>query len=65
MITEAESLLIEEKEAMSTLGVKSRQTIWNYTNHHNFPKPIRTRPKAYLREAFNEWINKGGVNQAS
>ncbi|STF15838.1 transcriptional regulator, AlpA family [Escherichia coli] len=64
MISEA-SPLIQESEVMNILGISSRQTIWNYTKQHNFPKPIRTRPKAYLREAVNEWIIKGGVNQAS
>ena len=64
MITET-SPLIQESEVMNLLEVSARQTIWNYTKKHNFPKPIRTRPKAYLREAVNEWIIKGGVNQSS
>jgi len=60
-----DSPLMPETEVMGILGISSRQTIWNYTNHHNFPKPVRTRPKAYLREAVNDWIFKGGVSQAS
>lgn len=59
------SSLIEEREVMSILGVSSRQTIWNYTHRHNFPKPVKTHPKAYLREAFNHWLQNGGVNQKS
>lgn len=55
--------LIPEKEVMSTLGVSSRQTIWNYTHRHGFPKPVRTHPKAYLRTAFEQWLLNGGVNQ--
>lgn len=43
--------LIPEKEVMNKLGVSSRQTIWNYTKRHGFPKPVRTHPKSYLREA--------------
>ncbi|EEX1843899.1 TPA: helix-turn-helix transcriptional regulator [Escherichia coli] len=55
--------LIPEKEVMNKLGVSSRQTIWNYTKRHGFPKPIRTHPKSYLREAVEGWILNGGVNQ--
>lgn len=55
--------LIPEKEVMSILGISSRQTILNYTNKHGFPKPVRTHPKAYLREAFNLWLSNGGINQ--
>lgn len=36
--------LIPEKEVMNKLGVSSRQTIWNYTKRHGFPKPVRTHP---------------------
>ncbi|WP_285130288.1 helix-turn-helix transcriptional regulator [Leclercia adecarboxylata] len=59
------SSLIEEKEVMSILGISSRQTILNYTNRHGFPKPVKTHPKAYLRDAFNHWLQNGGVNQKS
>ncbi|MBL1816347.1 AlpA family transcriptional regulator, partial [Klebsiella pneumoniae] len=31
----------------------------------NFPKPVRTYPKQYLRSAIVEWILNGGVNQKS
>ncbi len=55
--------LIPEKEVMNKLGVSSRQTIWNYTKRHGFPKPVRTHPKSYLREAVEGWILNGGVNQ--
>ncbi|WP_072164364.1 helix-turn-helix transcriptional regulator, partial [Escherichia coli] len=51
------------KEVMNKLGVSSRQTIWNYTKRHGFPKPVRTHPKSYLREAVEGWILNGGVNQ--
>ncbi|WP_126721636.1 helix-turn-helix transcriptional regulator [Escherichia coli] len=50
--------LIPEKEVMNKLGVSSRQTIWNYTKRHGFPKPVRTHPKSYLREAVEGWILK-------
>lgn len=59
----SDTSLIPEKEVMNKLGVSSRQTIWNYTNRHGFPKPVRTHPKAYLREAVDGWILNGGVNQ--
>lgn len=59
----SDTSLILEKEVMNKLGVSSRQTIWNYTNRHGFPKPVRTHPKAYLREAVDGWILNGGVNQ--
>lgn len=62
-ITMTDTSLIPEKEVMNKLGVSSRQTIWNYTNRHGFPKPVRTHPKAYLREAVDGWILNGGVNQ--
>ncbi len=58
-----QSLLIAESEVMEILLISSRQTIWNYINHYGFPKPIRTRPKAYLREDVERWIRNGGVNQ--
>ena len=53
--------LIPEKEVMNKLGVSSRQTIWNYTKRHGFPKPVRTHPKSYLREAVEGWILNGGA----
>lgn len=61
-ITMSDTSLIPEKEVMNKLGVSSRQTIWNYTNRHGFPKPVRTHPKAYLREAVDGWILNGSVN---
>ncbi|MEB6378823.1 AlpA family transcriptional regulator [Leclercia adecarboxylata] len=56
------SLLMQEKEVMELLGISSRQTIWNYTHRHRFPKPVKTHPKVYLREAVLSWILNGGVN---
>ena len=55
--------MINEKEVMQMMHVSSRMTIWKYTENHNFPKPIRTHPKQYLRSAVEEWILNGGVNQ--
>lgn len=55
--------MINEKEVMQIMHVSSRMTIWKYTENHNFPKPIRTHPKQYLRSAVEEWILNGGVNQ--
>ncbi|MGE6031378.1 AlpA family transcriptional regulator [Klebsiella pneumoniae] len=43
----------------------SRVTIRKYTERYNFPKPVRTYPKQYLRSAIVEWILNGGVNQKS
>lgn len=57
--------MIDEKEAMRMLKVSSRATIWKYTEHHNFPKPIRTHPKQYLKSAVENWILSGGINQIS
>ncbi|MBC1185250.1 AlpA family transcriptional regulator [Kluyvera sp. SCKS090646] len=55
--------MINEKEVMQMMHVSSRMTIWKYTENHNFPKPIRTHPKQYLRSAVETWILNGGVNQ--
>ncbi|MFH0474015.1 helix-turn-helix transcriptional regulator [Kluyvera ascorbata] len=55
--------MINEKEVMQMMHVSSRMTIWKYTENHNFPKPIRTHPKQYLRTAVEAWILNGGVNQ--
>jgi len=59
------SLLMKEKELMELLAVSSRQTIWNYTHRHGFPKPVRTHPKVYLRQDVISWILNGGVNPKS
>ncbi|MDN6449971.1 MAG: AlpA family transcriptional regulator, partial [Enterobacterales bacterium] len=32
---------------------------------YNFPKPVRTHPKQYLRSDVDHWIINGGVNQRS
>lgn len=54
--------MITEKEVMGILKVSSRATIWKYTEYHNFPKPIRTHPKQYLKAEIEDWILKGGIN---
>ena len=55
--------LIQEEEVMKKLHVISRTTMWKYCQMHNFPKPVRTRPKAYLESAVDDWIINGGTNQ--
>ncbi|PCQ12909.1 AlpA family transcriptional regulator [Klebsiella pneumoniae] len=50
---------------MRMIRVSSRVTIRKYTERYNFPKPVRTYPKQYLRSAIVEWILNGGVNQKS
>lgn len=57
--------MITEQEAMRMLKVSSRATIWKYTEKNNFPKPIRTHPKQYLKSAVENWILSGGINQKS
>ncbi len=57
--------MIDEEEAMRMIRVSSRVTIRRYTERYNFPKPVRTYPKQYLRSAIVEWILNGGVNQKS
>ncbi|WP_270495195.1 MULTISPECIES: AlpA family transcriptional regulator [Enterobacteriaceae] len=57
--------IIPEQEAMRMLKVSSRATIWKYTKNHNFPKPIKTHPKQYLKSAVENWILSGGINQQS
>lgn len=57
--------MIDEKEVMQMIRVSSRMTIWKYTKHHNFPKPIRTHPKQYLQSEVEAWILNGGINQKS
>ncbi|WP_312631006.1 helix-turn-helix transcriptional regulator [Pantoea piersonii] len=59
----ADVTLIQEKEVMEKLEITSRTTMWKYCKSHNFPKPVRTRPKAFLKSAFEEWLLNGGVNQ--
>lgn len=54
--------MISETEAMGLLKVSSRATLWKYTKNHNFPKPIRTHPKQYLKSEVEGWILKGGIN---
>ena len=55
--------LIQEEEVMKKLHVTSRTTMWKYCQMHNFPKPVRTRPKPYLESAVDDWIINGGTNQ--
>ncbi|HBY4775310.1 TPA: AlpA family transcriptional regulator [Klebsiella pneumoniae] len=57
--------MIDEEEAMRMIRVSSRVTIRKYTERYNFPKPVRTYPKQYLRSAIVEWILNGGINQKS
>ena len=59
----ADVTLIKEKEVMAQLQITSRTTMWKYCEIDNFPKPVRTHPKAYLKSAVDEWILRGGVNQ--
>jgi predicted DNA-binding transcriptional regulator AlpA len=61
----AESILIKEKEVMEKLEITSRTTMWKYCHIYNFPKPVRTHPKSYLRRDVEAWILRGGVNQQS
>lgn len=58
-----DTTLIKEEEVMAKLHVSSRTTMWKYCRQYNFPKPVRTHPKAYLRSAVDEWLLKGGINQ--
>lgn len=60
-----ETALIKESEVMKMLAITSRTTMYKYGKMHNFPKPVRTHPKAYLRRAVDEWILRGGVNQTT
>lgn len=55
--------IIDEKEVMGMIKVSSRMTIWKYTKLHNFPMPIRTHPKQYLKSEVETWILSGGINQ--
>ncbi|MFT4271243.1 MAG: AlpA family phage regulatory protein [Pantoea sp.] len=55
--------LIPEKDVMEKLGITSRTTMWKYCKNHNFPKPVRSHPKAYLRKDVDGWIRRGGINQ--
>ncbi|WP_038256370.1 helix-turn-helix transcriptional regulator [Xenorhabdus bovienii] len=57
--------LISKDEVMEKLGISSRQTLWDYEKRRNFPRPVKLRPKAYLRKDFYKWIDDGGVNQLS
>lgn len=59
----SDTALIKEDEVMEKLHISSRTTMWNYRNRYNFPLPVRTRPKAYLRSAVDSWLLNGGVNQ--
>lgn len=56
---------MKESEIMAKLEITSRTTIYKYSKLHNFPKPVRTHPKAYLHSAVEEWILRGGINQLS
>ncbi|MER5000844.1 AlpA family phage regulatory protein [Providencia stuartii] len=55
--------LITRDEVMAKLGISSRQTLWDYERRRNFPRPVRLRPKAYLRTAVYKWIKGGGASQ--
>ncbi|MEG0279895.1 MAG: AlpA family phage regulatory protein [Morganella sp. (in: enterobacteria)] len=57
--------LITAEEVMSRLSISSRQTLLTYEKKRKFPKPVKLRPKAYLRHEYNQWLNDGGVNQKS
>ncbi|KQN63670.1 AlpA family transcriptional regulator [Erwinia sp. Leaf53] len=57
-----DTTLIKESEVMAKLHIASRTTMWKYCRDHNFPKPVRTHPKAYLRAAVDEWLLNGGIN---
>ncbi|MBD2816528.1 AlpA family phage regulatory protein [Xenorhabdus sp. Flor] len=57
--------LISKDEVMEKLGISSRQTLWDYEKRRGFPRPVKLRPKAYLRKEFYKWIENGGVNQLS
>lgn len=57
--------MIDEKEVMEMIRASSRMTIWKYTKRYNFPKPIRTHPKQFLKFEVVEWILNGGINQRS
>lgn len=59
----ADSALIKEEEVMTKLDISSRTTMWKYCKKYNFPKPVRTHPKSYLRRDVDAWIQNGGVNQ--
>ncbi|MCH4253832.1 MAG: AlpA family transcriptional regulator [Proteus vulgaris] len=48
---------------MNKLGISSRQTLWDYERRRKFPRPIRLRPKAYLRTDVYKWIKNGGASQ--
>lgn len=61
----ANTEMIKESEVMLKLEISSRQTLWNYVKKYNFPKPVRTHPKQYLRSEVDHWIINGGVNQRS
>ncbi|EAT1196165.1 AlpA family transcriptional regulator [Salmonella enterica] len=57
--------MVDEKEVMRMARISSRMTIWKYTRQYNFPKPIRTHPKQYLKSEEEAWILNGGINQKS
>ncbi|QZY66037.1 AlpA family phage regulatory protein [Providencia rettgeri] len=57
--------LITTKEVMTELSIRSRQTLWNYEKRRNFPKPVKLRPKAYLRSDYEKWLQNGGASQQS
>ncbi|BET97739.1 helix-turn-helix transcriptional regulator [Xenorhabdus taiwanensis] len=57
--------LISKDEVMRKLGITSRQTLWDYEKRRKFPRPVKLRPKAYLRKDFYKWLEDGGVNQLS
>ncbi|KLU15583.1 MULTISPECIES: helix-turn-helix transcriptional regulator [Xenorhabdus] len=57
--------LISKDEVMKKLGITSRQTLWDYEKRRKFPRPVKLRPKAYLRKDFYKWIEDGGVSQLS
>lgn len=50
----ADVTLIKEEEVMAQLQITSRTTMWKYCANHNFPKPVRTHLKAYIKSAVEE-----------
>ncbi|CDG93863.1 conserved hypothetical protein [Xenorhabdus bovienii str. feltiae Florida] len=57
--------LITQDEIMEELGISSRQTLWDYENRRNFPKPVGFRPKKYLRTEYETWLANGGASQST
>lgn len=55
--------LMKESEVMAKLEITSSTTIYKYCKLHNFPKPVRTHLKAYLRSDVDRWILNGSINQ--